>query len=65
MKPPCHKCEERHIGCHSECEKHIQWVKERKEIQESIRKENETINYLVESGKRLKRIGYRQTKPKK
>ena len=25
MNAPCHKCEERHVGCHSGCERYIQW----------------------------------------
>lgn len=22
---PCHKCEERHVGCHAGCERYHQW----------------------------------------
>lgn len=24
-KNPCLGCDKRHIGCHSDCEKHIEW----------------------------------------
>lgn len=39
MKAPCHKCEERHIGCHSECERYQRWSDARKEANERRYKE--------------------------
>ncbi len=34
MKCPCYKCEERHQGCHAECERYLAWwgeIQKRKE----------------------------------
>lgn len=26
VKPPCHYCEDRHIGCHGECERYSEYL---------------------------------------
>lgn len=26
---PCQGCEDRHVGCHAECERHQEWVAEK------------------------------------
>lgn len=41
MKPnaPCKDCEDRHFGCHSECEKYKLWQTERMEKNRKCREE--------------------------
>ena len=29
---PCHGCEDRHIGCHGECEKYMAWAEDRQKV---------------------------------
>lgn len=41
-KAPCKGCEERHPGCHSECEGYIEWKKAHEEENEKIRADGET-----------------------
>lgn len=36
IKVPCHNCEQRHIGCHSECEAYANYCKENAEKQALI-----------------------------
>lgn len=40
-KAPCKGCEERHSGCHAECESYIDWKKEHEEENEKIRADGE------------------------
>lgn len=36
---PCRGCEKRFVGCHSACDKYIDWKKELDKENEAIRKE--------------------------
>ena len=38
IKSPCFGCENRHISCHSECEKYVQYRKYREKSYEERRK---------------------------
>lgn len=38
---PCHNCELRHVGCHSDCEVYKGWRAERDELNEKIYQEKE------------------------
>lgn len=40
-KAPCKDCPDRHQGCHSECEKYLEFRKERDELNELRHQENE------------------------
>lgn len=42
---PCFKCEERHIGCHGECDKYLAFDKANKEMLERRRREIEIFDY--------------------
>lgn len=48
MRPtaPCYKCEERHAGCHSECELYLAFRKKRDEYNEKVSKERELARSL-------------------
>lgn len=39
---PCKDCEERHLGCHSECKRYLEYLNEHKEIMaaEKLRRKN-------------------------
>ena len=38
-KPPCHNCENRHIGCHAECEKYIDFRKKLDDYNEVVKQD--------------------------
>lgn len=40
----CFNCQERHVGCHSTCERYAAWLQEKKEA-----KSNETASIAEES----------------
>jgi predicted ATP-binding protein involved in virulence len=56
---PCHGCENRYAGCHSECAKYSEWSKEhirkQREIRSIIEAENAMHTYAIETSKRIKR----------
>lgn len=48
---PCFNCNERHTNCHSECEKYIEWKRERDiekgQLKKSREQENESWIFAV------------------
>lgn len=36
-KPPCKDCTERTVGCHSKCEKYIEWKNKDSQVKEANR----------------------------
>lgn len=40
-KAPCKGCEERHPGCHAECESYKAWAEARQELNRRMRAEGE------------------------
>ena len=36
---PCKECEERHLGCHSDCEKYLKAVEKTEAIKKEIRQD--------------------------
>lgn len=44
MKAPCRDCTERQLGCHSDCEKYINYRKWQDETNAKIRKEKDAVN---------------------
>lgn len=40
---PCKGCEDRKMGCHSKCEKYIEWKKATEERKKAIEKQNQGI----------------------
>ena len=55
MKPPCKKCDKRHIGCHSDCEEYKKYKTEQRDIYRERDKYNDYIDALIDSYKRMKR----------
>lgn len=55
-KCPCYQCEERHIGCHSDCRRYLDWKAEndaaRKREQEWRAAERTTTERIIRCKKR-------------
>lgn len=53
---PCKDCEERHIGCHSECERYADYRKridaQRATIQENLGKEYQADDHVRDTARR-------------
>ena len=51
IKVPCHNCETRHLGCHSECEAYATYRKEYAKLRDAIKlekaKQAEVTEYIV------------------
>lgn len=49
----CFNCQERHVGCHSTCERYAAWLQEKKEAKSnetaSVAEESAMINYIQRS----------------
>ena len=50
---PCYKCEDREVGCHSNCEKYKEFAKKRKSIGDLKRSQFDATGY--DADKDLKR----------
>lgn len=46
--PPCKDCEERFVGCHSQCEKYKEWRSARDEINGIVRKAKTEERMIIE-----------------
>lgn len=57
MKPssPCHYCEARHLGCHSECEAYIKYCEELARINELIISAKEAETQYLKGRKTMRR----------
>ncbi len=55
----CYKCPDRHIGCHSDCERYAAWRAEKQVLtgreKERAAGEKEVANYILQSKERHKR----------
>ena len=61
LNTPCKDCTERHIACHSECEKYKAYKENYEQIKKDIRKEADIQNRLDDYEKqRAKRIKERK-----
>lgn len=45
---PCHHCENRHVGCHAECEVYKGWRAERDALNERIHEEKERYRVALD-----------------
>lgn len=63
MKCKCNGCDERHIGCHSDCEAYKEFSDWRKKIRDEKIKEGDLIAYSCDTSIRIKesirKRGYR------
>lgn len=62
MKSPCYKCQERHVNCHSECEKYKEYHAKNEERialkKKAFDKEHDEHEFKVQQyQKHLKRTG--------
>lgn len=56
VKAPCKGCGERHVGCHSTCEKYLIFKAESDKLREDRLKQRQLADYLSEAeGKRGER----------
>lgn len=55
----CYRCPDRHMGCHSDCERYAEWKAERRALtgkeKERASGEMEVANYILQSKERHKR----------
>lgn len=65
MKAPCYKCEERHRGCHSECEQYQAWQIERgkERMRQRKQKSDQTLS-LQYRYEHMERLGQKNKFPK-
>ena len=47
MRSPCKDCPDRKLGCHSICEKYIEYTKQNEEIRLKKARENNNYNDLL------------------
>jgi hypothetical protein len=58
MLAPCKDCQERHIGCHAECERYIKFKEESAEIEKRRRADVEAwIDFKEYKKSKHKRLG--------
>lgn len=61
VQSPCRNCENRHMGCHGQCERYNEYKIRHDEVQEKIRKADDEKNAIWEYHdarfKRLRRSG--------
>ena len=59
INDPCYKCDDRSIGCHSQCEKYIKWAGDKRELNKIITRERNidalVIGHVVSSIRRNKK----------
>ena len=48
MFSPCKNCPDRHLHCHSECEKYIKFLAENEKRKQAVRLENDLYNADIE-----------------
>ena len=62
--PPCYKCQDRAVGCHSNCQKHAEWkredVKRKREFKEHNKKIKCVEDYVVKQKQKHKKAWSKQ-----
>jgi hypothetical protein len=60
IEAPCHYCENRHLGCHSECEAYVNYCRENENQNALIRtkkaKEKEIAGYIASNIAKKRKI---------
>lgn len=46
---PCYQCQDRHVGCHSSCERYTSWKTEHEQQNAEKRKNADSITYELRS----------------
>lgn len=61
VSSPCKDCVDREIGCHSVCEKYIQYLKEKDEYNKKVsnarKKENDILSFRIDSIRQYNKTG--------
>jgi len=52
---PCKGCEDRHVGCHSECDAYIAFKNIREEEREAVHKKKRVDEYQFVAAQRMKK----------
>lgn len=52
-KAPCKNCPDRHLGCHSDCEKYKEFAEYRRYISDRIKQTNKEYEYDIQKHIRL------------
>ena len=62
-KHPCYQCEDRHIGCHSECDAYKQWCEKNEKMKKDIFEQKQLDIAIVEShiNRRMRMGGKKMT----
>lgn len=55
MNAPCHKCEDREVGCHSKCERYQQYAEHQREMYKMREVERKARNINIDAVRRNKR----------
>ena len=56
MKTPCYQCQDRHVNCHSECERYAKYHEKLKVWKDKENADGEMRSYNRECVARIKRI---------
>lgn len=54
MKVPCCACDDRHTGCHAECERYLTWASDRLEAKQRDYDSRIAERYALERDKKIK-----------
>lgn len=61
VSSPCKDCVDREIGCHSTCEKYINFQREReaynKKVREARKKESDILSFKIDSIRQYNKTG--------
>lgn len=55
IKVPCKNCSDRHMSCHSTCEKYLKFKKQNDEIREIKKRVNQISSDIIEIAKHKQR----------
>ena len=56
MRPPCHGCQEREMGCHIVCEKYLAFREEREAAYKRNAQQAETTSFVSDVKRNVHRI---------
>jgi hypothetical protein len=51
---PCRDCQDRHVGCHSDCERHLDWQKQKDKEKQKLSDATQADNLLYRYNKESK-----------
>lgn len=60
MTSPCHKCKDRKLGCHAECERYQGYHEERVTISRNKRTERSACEVLYDTDMKIKKKKWSQ-----